>query len=79
MLSTTELYGVEPSEFIHLTYLDALVFKFHAAKRVVATAMKQPFNTRTEDWHESYDAMKHNRKLIEEAIGVFATIKLIGK
>jgi len=67
MQSTVSLYGCEPTAFIHLPYLEALAFKYDAAKRMVEKAMEIHHTKRSDDWMLSSNAMKHNRSLILEA------------
>ena len=69
MKSTIQLYGIEPSEFVHLNYIDALLIKFGAARQMVYDAMELHHTIRGESWMDSYNAVNHNRNLLIEALG----------
>jgi hypothetical protein len=66
--TTLDLYGIPTSDFIELNYIDALVVKHNAAQKMVHTYMYGYSNLERPDmWMECYEAIKHNRALLEEA------------
>jgi len=68
--TTQQLYGVDPSAFIHLNYIDALLFKYAAARKMVYQALEVHYTIRTDDWMDSHSACNHNRDLLVEALGL---------
>ncbi|MEA1973659.1 MAG: hypothetical protein U9N34_10285 [Candidatus Cloacimonadota bacterium] len=62
-----ELYGIDPTVFIDMNYVDVLVLKHNNAKQLVANAMEEYFMVRNDSvWQAQFDACKHNYKLLEE-------------
>jgi hypothetical protein len=68
--TTPYLYGVEVEDFIDLKYKDALIFKYHAGKKLLGVVLKDGYmNADTTRMNAVIDAMDFNKELLKE-IGI---------
>ena len=68
MKTTQYLYGIEPSEFSDLNYVDAIVYKITAAHKLIHHLMYDFHYSDRDDERANkvHSAIKHNEGLLNE-------------
>ncbi len=69
MRTTEYLYGVDPKQFQHMQYVDALNFRIVSAKALIVVLLQTPSHTRDHKHiSDVIKAISFNEKLLEELL-----------